>query len=73
MRSALERSLLSPAAIRVLAEVAGRPGAPRVSRAVRANPRIVTSLVRRGLLREDGELLALTDEGLRAIRPEDAR
>lgn len=71
MRSAAEKALLSPAAMRVLAAVAGRPGAPRVPRPVRAEGRIVRSLIQRGLLRHDGDLYALTDEGFRTVRPDE--
>lgn len=70
--SAAERAMISPAAMAVLAAVAGRPGAPRVSRRVSAPARTVNALLRRGLLRQDGELLAITDEGLRVLRPEEA-
>lgn len=70
--SSRERSLLSPAAVRLLVEVAGRPGAPRVPRHLRADQRIVGALIRRGLLRQHGDLYAITDDGLRAIRGEEA-
>lgn len=70
--SRAERAALSPAAIRLLVACAGRPGAPRTPRALRADQRIVGALLRRGLLRQHGDLYAITDDGLRAIHAEEA-